>query len=101
MIKLGYFYFYFIYDYSTGIDDAKKKEIQFSRPRQMYNDIQDLLTNGGSPNKVNDNGVSLVSTWGKMLRRKNSFIKYSFFNYSFVLPPPKKKNQKLKKHGMV
>ena len=65
VIKRIIFFIFFFYNHSTGIDDAKKKEIQFSRPHQMYNDVQELLTNDGSPNKVNDNGVSLVSTWWK------------------------------------
>ncbi|CAC5360780.1 unnamed protein product [Mytilus coruscus] len=43
-----------------GLDASRKKEIQLSTPRQMYKDVHDQLSNGGSPNKLNENKVSLL-----------------------------------------
>lgn len=45
----------------SGVSEKDLEEKRLKIPREMYTDVKDHLSHGGSPNKENENGITLVN----------------------------------------
>ena len=45
----------------SGVSEKDLEEKRLKIPGEMYTDVKDHLSHGGSPNKENENGITLVN----------------------------------------